>query len=74
MKQRVWLVTFLLTFIIQTAYAESKEVLNIKIYETIKMFDKEVKGDTDFLNKAKGYLVFPSVYKAGFGIEMELES
>ena len=68
MKQTVWLVTFLLTFIIQTAYAESKEVLNIKIYETIKMFDKEVKGGTEFLNRAKGYLVFPSVYKAGFGI------
>lgn len=68
MKQTVWLLTFLLIFIIQTAYAESKEVLNIKIYETIKIFDKEIKGGRDFLNKAKGYLVFPSVYKAGFGI------
>ncbi len=48
--------------------AESKEVLDIEIKETIKEFDKEAKGGREFLRKAKGYLVFPNVYKAGFGI------
>ena len=48
--------------------AESKEVLDIEIKETIKEFDKEAKGGSEFLRKAKGYLVFPNVYKAGFGI------
>jgi len=48
--------------------AESREVLNIEIKETLKEFDKEAKGGSEFLRKAKGYLVFPAVYKAGFGI------
>ena len=51
-----------------TLRAESREVLNIEIKETIKEFDKEAKGGSEFLRKAKGYLVFPNVYKAGFGI------
>ncbi|WP_457593265.1 lipid-binding SYLF domain-containing protein [Hydrogenimonas sp.] len=49
-------------------YAESKEVLDIEIKETIKQFNDEAKGGAEFLRKAKGYLVFPNVYKAGFGI------
>ncbi|WP_457599484.1 lipid-binding SYLF domain-containing protein [Hydrogenimonas sp.] len=51
-----------------SANAVSKEVLDIEIKETIKTFDKEVHGGAEFLEKAKGYLVFPNVYKAGFGI------
>ncbi len=53
---------------VSSLWAESKEVLNIEIKETIKQFDKEAKGGSEFLRKAKGYLVFPNVYKAGFGI------
>ncbi len=49
-------------------HAASKEALNIEIRATIKQFDKEVKGGAEFLRKAQGYLVFPNVYKAGFGI------
>ncbi len=49
-------------------HAESREVLDIEIKETIKEFDNEAKGGAEFLRKAKGYLVFPNVYKAGFGI------
>jgi len=32
----------------------------------IQQFYKDVKGGEDFLSKVKGYLVFPSVVKAGF--------
>ena len=49
-------------------HAASKEELKIEIDATIQQFDKEVKGGKEFLRKAKGYLVFPNVYKAGFGI------
>ncbi|WP_456453103.1 lipid-binding SYLF domain-containing protein [Hydrogenimonas sp.] len=52
----------------QFASAASKTELQIEIKETIKLFDKEVKGGREFLRRAKGYLVFPEVYKAGFGI------
>ncbi len=52
----------------QLLQAASKEVLNVEIRETIKKFNKEVKGGAEFLRKSKGYLVFPNVYKAGFGI------
>ncbi|WP_353662352.1 YSC84-related protein [Hydrogenimonas sp. SS33] len=53
---------------VTTLTAASKEELNIEIRATIKRFDKEVNGGSEFLRKAKGYLVFPNVYKAGFGI------
>jgi lipid-binding SYLF domain-containing protein len=61
---------FILVFLAasQLLYAASKEELNIEIRETIKLFNKEVKGGARFLHKSKGYLVFPNVYKAGFGI------
>lgn len=59
---------FLVLGVSQILFAASKEELNIEIRETIRQFDKEVKGGAEFLRKAKGYLVFPNVYKAGFGI------
>jgi lipid-binding SYLF domain-containing protein len=34
----------------------------------MKRFYKEVKGAKSFMRTAKGVLVFPKVYKAGFGI------
>ncbi|WP_201352964.1 YSC84-related protein [Hydrogenimonas urashimensis] len=58
----------LLLFWAHSLHAASKEELTIEIRETIKRFDKEVKGGAEFLRKANGYLVFPNVYKAGFGI------
>jgi len=47
---------------------EPAEVINAKANEAVKQFQKEVKGGEAFLAKAKGYLVFPSVVKAGFVI------
>ncbi|MEA1952808.1 MAG: YSC84-related protein [Campylobacterota bacterium] len=45
---------------------ESAPVIDAKANEAIKKFIKEVKGGEAFLSKVKGFLVFPSVVKAGF--------
>ncbi len=71
MKRIITLTLLFLTFGTLFANAESKEVLDIEIKETIKKFEKEVPGGAEFLKKAKGYLVFPNVYKGGFGIGAE---
>ncbi len=48
--------------------AEPAAVIDAKVNEAIKSFYKEVKGGEKFLSTVKGYLVFPSVTKAGFVI------
>ena len=47
---------------------EPAEIINAKANEAVKQFQKEIKGGEAFLAKAKGYLIFPSVVKAGFVI------
>jgi len=49
-------------------HAASSTEINIGVKETLQRFDKEVSGGIEFLKRAKGILVFPSVIKAGFGI------
>lgn len=49
----------------QHSLAESASQLDAKVDIAIKKFKKQVEGGTDFLPKVKGYLVFPSVIKAG---------
>ncbi len=68
MKRFMAFLAMVILIMAQTAWGASKEVLDIEIKETIKAFDKEVKGGAEFLRKSKGYLVFPNVYKAGIGI------
>lgn len=46
-------------------YAASATEINIGVDETLKRFRKEVPGGGEFLKRAKGILVFPSVIKAG---------
>lgn len=46
--------------------AEPASVIEAKANEALKQFAKEVKGSEAFLAKTKGYLIFPSVVKAGF--------
>ena len=52
----------------EEAAAASAEEIDIKVDATLKQFRAEVNGGTEFLNSAKGVLVFPGVIKAGFGI------
>ncbi len=51
-----------------TANSASSTEINIGVKETLKRFNKEVAGGSEFLKQAKGVLVFPSIIKAGFGI------
>ena len=50
------------------ASAASADEINIGVDATLQRFRKEVPGGGEFLKKANGVLVFPSVLKAGFGL------
>jgi len=50
------------------AGAATAEEINVSVNATLKNFLKDVKGAKEYLNAAKGVLVFPNIYKAGFGI------
>jgi len=51
-----------------TAQAASAREIDIKVRDALKRFKKEVGGAGEFLDTAKGVLVFPEVIKAGFGV------
>jgi lipid-binding SYLF domain-containing protein len=51
-----------------TVKADSAAEIDIGVKETLKRFKNDVAGGDEFLKKAKGMLVFPTVIKAGFGI------
>jgi len=53
---------------VSAAVAGSAKSIDFDVDEALASFNKEVGGSKDFLKKAKGVLVFPSVIKAGFGI------
>jgi lipid-binding SYLF domain-containing protein len=53
---------------ISSAVAGSAKSIDYDVNEALAEFDKHVGGSKEFLKKAKGVLVFPSVIKAGFGI------
>ena len=46
--------------------AASSTEIDIAVDGGVEKFKKEVAGGAEFLTKAKGYLVFPKVTKAGF--------
>ncbi|MFV2056372.1 MAG: YSC84-related protein [Thiohalomonadales bacterium] len=48
--------------------AASKAEIDVRVDETLIRFKKDVGGAAAFLKSAKGVLVLPKVYKAGFGI------
>ena len=52
----------------RVAAAASAEEIDTKVDGALAEFNKEVSGGTEFLNKAKGVLVFPTVTKAGLGV------
>lgn len=55
-------------FVPQESSAASAEEINIRVDATLERFRKQVPGGAEFLSKAAGVLVFPSVIKAGLGI------
>jgi lipid-binding SYLF domain-containing protein len=48
--------------------AETAKVIDAKVDSALDNFQKEVKGAAEFLQSAKGVLVFAGVIKAGIGI------
>ncbi|MEW6132730.1 MAG: YSC84-related protein [Pseudomonadota bacterium] len=58
----------LLVFSAAPAWADSAKVIDAGVDDTLARFTREVAGAESFLKSAKGILVFPKVYKAGFGI------
>ncbi|GJL77651.1 MAG: lipoprotein [Nitrospinaceae bacterium] len=51
-----------------SAAAASAKSIDLDVNEALANFNRQVNGSKEFLKKAKGVLVFPSVIKAGFGI------
>ena len=68
MIKKLWIAVMFLSIATVALFAASKEVLDIEVRGTIKKFEQQINGGSEFLKKAAGYLVFPNVYKAGFGI------
>jgi lipid-binding SYLF domain-containing protein len=50
------------------AMAASAAEIDVRVKESIEDFKKNVNGAEVFLQQSAGYLVFPKVYKVGFGI------
>lgn len=48
------------------SHAETAREIDTSVDVALERFYKEVKGAEEFLRTAKGVLIFPSVYKAGF--------
>jgi lipid-binding SYLF domain-containing protein len=66
MKRVLILIGTLFLLSTQFAAAESKEVLDLQVKETLRKFVAKVPGAREFLDKTEGYLVIPNLYKAGF--------
>ena len=59
-------VALLISALPQHAVAASAQELEIKVDAALEQFRAKIKGADTFLDSAKGVLVFPSVFKAGF--------
>jgi len=51
--------------------AASADKINREADKSLQVFKEQVEGSDVFLNQAAGYLVFPKVYKVGFGVGAE---
>lgn len=69
-KTRIFSLALIAAALLQPAlvFAESAQVTEQKVNETIVRFKDEVNGANVFLDQAVGYLVFPRVIKVGIGI------
>jgi len=66
LTQLTWL-ALISVFFSNYAMAEAAPVIDAKVDVALKKFEQQ-KGAKEFLKKAYGVLVFPSVVKGGFGI------
>jgi len=68
MKKLKYLLFVLLLVFPMSMMAKSAAAINSEVNLALSDFYSEVRGGKNFLARAKGYLVFPEVVKAGFGI------
>ena len=61
------LMGFICGVLIETAMAATAEKIDADVNASLKNFE-DIGGAREVIKKAKGVLVFPSVFKAGFGI------
>jgi lipid-binding SYLF domain-containing protein len=54
--------------VVRGAVAASAEEIDTKVDGALAQFSEKVPGGDEFLTKAKGVLVFPTITKAGLGI------
>lgn len=64
-------VLFLTLALVPSGYAKTSAEINTGVDAALYRFKTEVPGAADLLKKAKGVLVFPSVFKGGIGIGAE---
>ncbi|UCC14859.1 MAG: hypothetical protein JSW21_02585 [Gammaproteobacteria bacterium] len=61
----IWISAILGVMAAGSASAKSAQEIDIEVNATLEAFASQVKGGSEFLQKAKGVLVFPKVGKAG---------
>ena len=64
----VSIIIMLSLFASSQAFSASKTEIDFEVKQAMKRFKKEVGAADEYLKLAKGVLVFPSIFKAGFGI------
>jgi len=63
----LWLILVTIALPSVALSATAREI-DVSVDVTLERFEKEVNGGREFLESAKGVLVFPNVVKAGFGV------
>lgn len=66
-QKRLLVILFTLLFPL-ISFAKTAITIDTEVDIALQQFYKEVPGSREFLQKAKGALIFPKVYKAGIGI------
>jgi len=61
----VWLIVMFLIFFVPVSYGATAKEIEASVDAALKLFN-QVKGGKELLQKAKGVLVLPGVFKAGF--------
>jgi lipid-binding SYLF domain-containing protein len=67
-KTPVWLLVFSLLLLPAASQASSKLEIDLFVQETLADFYKQSSAGRELASRAKGMLVFPKIYKAGFWV------
>jgi len=67
-KTPVWLLVFSLLLLPAASQASSKLEIDLFVQETLADFYKQSSAGRELASRAKGMLIFPKIYKAGFWV------